>query len=53
MSECKYTPPYLGAAYYPEDWPESEMERDAEKMVAAGISVARIAEFAWSRMEPK
>ena len=52
MSECKYMPPYLGAAYYPEDWPESEMERDAEKMVAAGISVARIAEFAWSRMEP-
>ena len=52
MTQTKYAPPYLGAAYYPEDWPESEMERDAAKMQEAGITVARVAEFAWSRMEP-
>ena len=52
MAQTKYAPPYLGAAYYPEDWPEAEMERDAAKMEEAGITVARIAEFAWSRMEP-
>ncbi len=52
MAEAKYKPPYLGVAYYPEDWPEEELERDAAKMVDAGIRVARVAEFAWSRMEP-
>ena len=44
-------PPYLGCAYYPEDWPVEEIEKDAAKMKAIGIQVARIAEFAWSRME--
>ena len=44
-------PPYLGCAYYPEDWPVEEIEKDAAKMKATGIQVARIAEFAWSRME--
>ena len=52
MADTKYMPPYLGCAYYPEDWPEEEMERDAAKMADAGITVARVAEFAWSRMEP-
>ena len=33
----KYTPPYLGAAYYPEDWPETEIEYDIQKMKEAGI----------------
>ena len=44
-------PPYLGCAYYPEDWPVEEIEKDAAKMKATGIQVARIAEFAWSCME--
>lgn len=43
--------PFLGVAYYPEDWDESFMEQDITKMKEAGIKVARIAEFAWSRME--
>lgn len=46
-------PPYLGAAYYPEDWPESEIDRDIEKLHAFGITCVRIGEFAWHRMEPK
>ncbi len=42
----------LGVCYYPEQWPESYWLRDAQRMVAMGISHVRIAEFAWSRMEP-
>lgn len=45
-------PPYLGVAYYPEDWNESEIDRDIEKMQRIGIDTVRIAEFAWHRMEP-
>ena len=46
-------PPYLGVAYYPEDWPESEIGFDIRRMKELGINVVRIAEFAWHRMEPK
>ena len=46
-------PPYLGVAYYPEDWPDEEMDKDIAKMKEVGITVARIAEFAWHRMEPE
>ncbi|MCQ2450110.1 MAG: beta-galactosidase [Clostridia bacterium] len=46
-------PPFLGVAYYPEDWDVSEMDKDIEKMVAVGITVARIGEFAWRKMEPR
>ena len=35
----KYSPPYLGAAYYPEDWPETEIAYDIQKMKEAGITV--------------
>lgn len=48
-----YNPPYLGVAYYPEDWPDEELERDVARMQSLGIRVARIAEFAWHRMEPR
>ena len=44
-------PPYLGVAYYPEDWPEEEMDRDIPRMREMGVRVARIGEFAWHRME--
>lgn len=44
-------PPYLGVAYYPEDWDSSFMQKDIAMMKEAGINVARIGEFAWSRME--
>lgn len=43
----------LGAAYYPEDWDETEQDNDIKKMVDAGIKIVRIGEFAWSCMEPE
>jgi beta-galactosidase len=48
----KPSPPYLGAAYYPEDWPLSQIDEDIKLMKQAGMKTMRIAEFAWSRMEP-
>ena len=45
-------PPYLGAAYYPEDWPLEQIDEDIKLMKEAGMNVMRIAEFAWSKMEP-
>lgn len=44
--------PFLGTAYYPEDWDKSDMLQDIEKMKEAGIKAARIGEFAWRKMEP-
>lgn len=49
----KHAPPYLGAAYYPEDWPLEQIDDDIALMQQAGMNVMRIAEFAWSRMEPR
>ncbi len=48
-----YNKPFIGAAWYPEDWDKSEWEKDILDMKRAGVSVVRIAEFAWSLMEPK
>ena len=42
----------LGVCYYPEHWPESWWPDDARRMVEVGIQYVRIAEFAWSRIEP-
>ena len=54
---------YFGTDYYPEHWvypnagtpeePESRWQRDAELMVAAGINVVRMGEFAWGLYEPE
>jgi beta-galactosidase len=41
----------MGADWYPEQWPEVRWETDLRMMEAAHLNVARIAEFAWSRME--
>jgi beta-galactosidase len=47
------TPPLLlGAAWYPEQWPESRWDADLALMEAAHIHFVRVAEFAWSTMEP-
>jgi beta-galactosidase len=43
----------LGAAWYPEQWPESRWPEDLKLMQAAHIHVVRAGEFAWSRMEPR
>lgn len=44
---------YHGAAYYPEVWTKKEIEHDISIMKQLGINVVRIAEFAWSQLEPK
>ena len=44
---------YFGADYYPEHWPESRWETDAQMMREAGFNVVRLAEFAWSMLEPQ
>src|SRR5579859_2074413 len=45
-------PLYLGAAWYPEQWPESRWEEDLTLMEKARVRFVRITEFAWSTMEP-
>ncbi len=42
----------LGAAWYPEQWPESRWDADLTLMEQAHIHFTRIGEFAWSTMEP-
>jgi len=42
----------LGTDWYPEQWPQSRWEEDLRLMEAAHIRVVRLAEFAWSTMEP-
>jgi beta-galactosidase len=45
--------PLIGAAWYPEQWPEDRWDADLSLMQAAGFNVVRVGEFAWSRMEPR
>ena len=42
----------LGAAWYPEQWPEADWESDLQLMQDAHMNVVRIGEFAWSTLEP-
>jgi beta-galactosidase len=44
--------PLLGAAWYPEQWPESRWNPDLTLMQRAHFDVVRVGEFAWSAMEP-
>ena len=43
----------LGTCYYPEHWDRSLWPRDAARMADLGLSLIRIGEFAWSRIEPE
>ena len=43
---------HIGAAYYPEHWPEERWPEDIGLMRALGLSVVRMGEFAWSTFEP-
>ncbi|MHA7820013.1 MAG: beta-galactosidase [Erythrobacter sp.] len=43
----------LGCCYYPEHWPEGMWAEDARRMRDMGLSLVRIGEFAWSRIEPE
>ncbi|MFK7891234.1 MAG: beta-galactosidase, partial [Granulosicoccus sp.] len=40
-----------GVCYYPEQWPSERWATDATLMKKLGLSVVRIGEFAWSRLE--
>lgn len=43
----------FGVDYYPEQWPASMSEQDAQRMQDAGVNAVRMGEFAWSVMEPQ
>ena len=43
----------MGVCYYPEHWNETLWESDLDRMKKAGISVIRIAEFSWNKVEPE
>jgi beta-galactosidase len=43
----------LGAPYYPEHWPEGQWAKDARWMRELGLTVTRMAEFAWTLLEPE
>ena len=42
----------LGVCYYPEHWPAERWPIDARLFKEAGLSVVRMGEFAWAKMEP-
>lgn len=44
---------YFGVDYYPEHWDKSRWEIDARLMSEADINLVRLAEFSWSRLEPR
>lgn len=44
--------PHFGVAYYPEHWAKDRWPEDIRLMQEAGITVVRMAEFAWSTLEP-
>lgn len=46
-------PLLLGAAWYPEQWPESRWNADLDLMQKAHMHVVRVAEFAWTALEPE
>jgi beta-galactosidase len=43
----------VGVSWYPEQWPEDRWDKDLAMMKATGFNTVRMAEFAWSRMEPE
>ncbi|MCR5041122.1 MAG: beta-galactosidase [Clostridia bacterium] len=53
LSELPIKKPFLGCAYYPEDWDDGQLVHDVEMMLRAGVTCARIGEFAWRKMEPE
>ncbi|RJL31840.1 beta-galactosidase [Bailinhaonella thermotolerans] len=43
----------FGGDYNPEQWPEEVWAEDARLMAEAGVNMATVAVFAWSRLEPR
>lgn len=48
----EHPPLLLGAAWYPEQWPESRWNADLDLMQKAHMHVVRVGEFAWTALEP-
>ncbi|MDE0879392.1 MAG: beta-galactosidase [Sphingomonas bacterium] len=48
----KVRPLSIGSSWYPEQWPEARWEADLALMAQAHLSIVRVGEFAWARMEP-
>jgi len=51
QSPHRYRTFLFGVDYYPEQWPESYWEQDAQRMQECGVNAVRIGEFAWALME--
>ena len=43
----------FGVCYYPEQWPESLWDSDAQRMEECGVNTVRLGEFGWGLMEPR
>ncbi|MEU0569859.1 beta-galactosidase [Nonomuraea sp. NPDC005983] len=43
----------FGGDYNPEQWPEEVWAEDARLMAEAGVNLATVAVFSWSRLEPR
>ncbi|MFI7418793.1 beta-galactosidase [Nonomuraea sp. NPDC049684] len=43
----------FGGDYNPEQWPEEVWAEDARLMAEAGVNMATVAVFSWSRLEPE
>jgi len=43
---------HVGADYYPEHWDEKRWSVDADMMRNCGLTVVRVGEFAWAKLEP-
>ncbi len=43
---------HFGTSWYPEQWPSTRWAADLRLMRAAGMTVIRLGDFSWSRMEP-
>lgn len=52
MTTHPLPPMRLGVCYYPEQWPRERWRDDARQMREMGLSVVRIAEFAWALLQP-
>ena len=53
QTDNRYTNFLFGVCYYPEQWPESEWDMDAQRMKECGVNVVRMGEFGWALMEPR
>jgi beta-galactosidase len=43
----------LGTYYYPEQWPDSQWERDFDGIKSLGLQIVHMGEFAWFSLEPR